>query len=381
MRLIPTSITHKTVDPSDPTGGATLDALMLRQKQLQQQKPEVPAQIASPWQGAALMANTFVNGLQQNAAEDQEKAGRNLFAQTIAGINPETGATPDQTAQLMKLDPDTGMKYIADAMATRRANAEYARTRADQIADMNTKHDWETAKVGDYKTSDISSLRQDVISDPSYKNMAQATPIWTSIQDASTRDTPQSDLNIVIGMAKLFDPTSVVRQSETGAVELTGDLPSSLMAQWKYLSAQPGSRLAPEVRAGLLREGQSRMAGYSDAYKQKADFYRQVAIRHGVDPLDVVPDFAMPPPKQEDPNKPPAPTVTPAPNEPPVPGGPTTPPGPQAGPPMPVPDDDLTQLKAGQTYIDKTGNVATYKGGDPKIGQSWTIVSTAPGGG
>jgi hypothetical protein len=124
MRLIPTSITQKTVDPNDPTGGMTLDALMLRQKQLMQSRPEVPNQIASPLQGAALMANTLVNSLGQVRAQRQEAAGRDLMAQTIAGIDPVKGATPEQQATMMRLDPDTSMKYIADAMQARRAQIQ-----------------------------------------------------------------------------------------------------------------------------------------------------------------------------------------------------------------------------------------------------------------
>jgi hypothetical protein len=136
MRLIPTSITRKTVDPNDPTGGMTLDALMLRQKQLQQQRPEIPAQIASPWQGAALMANSFVNSMQQRQAQEQEAAGRQKLAETIGGINYDTGATPEQTALLMRLDPDTGMKFISEAIAARRAAAQQAHD------DMMTRAGW-----------------------------------------------------------------------------------------------------------------------------------------------------------------------------------------------------------------------------------------------
>lgn len=312
-RLVSTSITQK---PVDPTGGLTLAALMERRKALQRDAPQVPAQIPSPWQGASLMVNSLANNLQQTATARQEAAGRQTLAQTMAGIDPLNGPTPEQEMTMMSLDPDLAVKMKEHVISLRQQQAETAAANAEWDRRNSIENTQKRQQAGDYKTPDVSGLRQDVISDPSYKNMAQAMPIWSSIQDAAGRDTAQSDLNIVIGMAKLFDPTSVVRSSETGAVELTGDLPSSLKSQFMYLSAQPGSRLSPEVKKGLLREGQSRMAGYNSAYNNVATFYKNLATRKGIDPLDVVPDFGYSPPEEkppeETPQTPPDPTQKPS---------------------------------------------------------------------
>ena len=194
------------------------------------------------------------------------------------------------------------------------------------------------------KLSDIASIRQDYIGDKSYQHWQDAAPIWSSLVDASTRNTPQSDLNIIIGMAKLFDPGSVVRSQEGEAVQQTAGLPTEIFSAWKYLSGQPGSRLdayQPGMREALLTEGYSRMKGYQAALKAHTNWITSIATRHGVDPRDVVdvdPALDDWPPKKPtpDPNQPPTtppdPLVTPPqPND-------TTPPKPQPQPEADLPD-------------------------------------------
>lgn len=126
MRLIPTSLTQRTVDPNDPTGGMTIDALRARQLALQDATPRAPAQIASPWQGLAFMADRLVNNVQQKQAAAEEAAGRQKLAQIMGGINYDTGATPQQIAALETLDPDLGTRMVADAIRARRELAQQA---------------------------------------------------------------------------------------------------------------------------------------------------------------------------------------------------------------------------------------------------------------
>lgn len=123
-RLISTSLTHRAVDPNNPTEGMTIDALMARQRQLQQQRPEAPAQIASPWQGVSLMANTFANQVQQNRIDDQEKAGRASLAAAMARQNPMTGELPsDAMATVATLDPERAYEMSKSLVDYRREQA------------------------------------------------------------------------------------------------------------------------------------------------------------------------------------------------------------------------------------------------------------------
>ena len=359
MRLIPTFGSNKKVDPNNPTNGMTLDALMAKQKSLLQAAPEAPQKIASPWQGASLLANTFVNSLQQKQAADQESAGRDLLSKAMMNRDPATGElTPEAQAQIMRLEPELGYKFIADAIASRRELSkpltDTAKLKADLAAGRITQEDYDAAvSGGPAKLSDLNSINNRVTSDPSYKNMAQATPIWDSIKDAATRNDTQAELNMVIGMAKLFDPTSVVRQGETETIANTGNLPASITAAYKFLTAQPGGRLDPAVKAGLLREGASRMSGYYNAYQMTAKQVRDFTIRHGINPDDVVPVFA-------DPNAPAAPPPEPKDVE--VTPQPTTP----------------GAYEVGKVYefTDQQGKTTRgrFKGGDFKNPASWEQI-------
>jgi len=94
--------------PTDPTGGLTLDALMLRQKQLAEQRGQIaaPRVIQSPWQGLAQMAQAFVGARQESSVADQIAAGRDALAKIRAGVNLDTGPTAEQIAQASLYDPD-----------------------------------------------------------------------------------------------------------------------------------------------------------------------------------------------------------------------------------------------------------------------------------
>ena len=54
-------------------------------------------------------------------------------------------------------------------------------------------------------------LRKEFEGLPEVKNYKQAYPAYAAVKDAAGRNTPQSDINLVYGIAKLYDPTSVVR--------------------------------------------------------------------------------------------------------------------------------------------------------------------------
>ena len=99
---------------SSPTGGMTLAALMARQKQL----TDLQASQASgsyPGQGTLTggighMLNMYFTGAAENRAQQQEAAGRQRLAEIMRGINPETGATEQQIADMSLIDPEASQR-------------------------------------------------------------------------------------------------------------------------------------------------------------------------------------------------------------------------------------------------------------------------------
>ena len=141
----------------------------------------------------------------------------------------------------------------------------------------------------DKSFDNVSGLRKEVQSLPSYKNLAQALPIYRSMFETAGRDTKASDLNLVYGLGKIMDPTSVVREGEMVMDSNTSALPD--WVQGANNSVNGGSKLTPETRQALMREAFGRVKGYDQAFNSDAEMYRGIVARNRLNPLDVIPNF------------------------------------------------------------------------------------------
>jgi hypothetical protein len=124
---------------------------------------------------------------------------------------------------------------------------------------------------------------------PSYKNIAQAAPIYKSMVETAGTNSKASDLNLVYGLGKIMDPNSVVREGEMVMVKNTASLPDWLVGAANSLNG--GAALTPETRAAILKEAHNRITSYKTMYDQDATHYRGIATRNRANPQDVVPDF------------------------------------------------------------------------------------------
>lgn len=139
------------------------------------------------------------------------------------------------------------------------------------------------------KSDDVTGIRKEVQSLPSYKNITQAVPIYRAMTEAAGRDSKAADLNLVYGLGKIMDPTSVVREGEMVMVNKTAGLPEWLVGAINGLNG--GARLTPETRKAIMAEAHGRMQSYSESYNQDAQFYRGIVGRQGMKAEDVLPDF------------------------------------------------------------------------------------------
>lgn len=144
------------------------------------------------------------------------------------------------------------------------------------------------AMPADAKVS--TQLRQEVQSLPSYKNLAQAAPVYRSMFDAAGRDNRAADVNLIYGMAKIMDPGSVVRESEMSVAQAIATLPQRLQAEVKSQVEKTG-RLTPELRQDIMQEANSRIRSYQYQFDQDAAMTRGIAERNRIDTRDVIPDF------------------------------------------------------------------------------------------
>jgi spore germination cell wall hydrolase CwlJ-like protein len=142
---------------------------------------------------------------------------------------------------------------------------------------------------------------------PSYKDLASAAPIYKSMTAAAGRNTRASDLNLVYGLGKLFDPGSVVREGEMVMVKNTAGIPDWLAGTINSLNG--GAALTPDTRKAIMAEAHSRIQEYKGRFDLDAEQYRGIATRNRMNVDDVIPGFGDFQPWQ--PPQPPAPPAAP----------------------------------------------------------------------
>lgn len=135
--------------------------------------------------------------------------------------------------------------------------------------------------------SDVTGVRKEVQALPSYKSYAAAIPAYTSMVDAAKRDSKLADLNLVYGLAKIMDPTSVVREGEMIMVNNAQGLSQQVLGL--ITSVNGGARLGKDIRNGILQEATSRMQGFDQSLQSDLGSYRALAKRHGIHEDDIIP--------------------------------------------------------------------------------------------
>lgn len=224
---------------------------------------------------------------QERADREAEAAQRKALAETVVPMMPAN------LQALAQVDPKSALA-IWEQTKPKAADAQsLMNVGGGLIYDPNTAK-WITPPEGvgtepavDF--DDTTGIRKEVQSLPSYKNYTQALPIYRSMAETAGRDTKASDLNLVYGLGKIMDPTSVVREGEMVMVQNTASLPDWLVGAINSLNG--GSGLTPETRAAIMAEAYGRVNGYDQAFQQDAQMYQGIADRYQIDPQDILPDF------------------------------------------------------------------------------------------
>lgn len=138
-------------------------------------------------------------------------------------------------------------------------------------------------------SEEATKLRTEVQGLPSYKNLTQAAPIYKTMLDSAGRNTRASDLNLVYGLGKIFDPGSVVREGEMVMVKNTASVPDWLVGAANSLNG--GAALQPATRDAIMREAFSRIQSYKSVFDQDVSMYRGIADRNKMRQEDVIPNF------------------------------------------------------------------------------------------
>lgn len=143
----------------------------------------------------------------------------------------------------------------------------------------------QTAGTGAMPKSE-TALRSEFEGNALVKNYRETVPVYNSIVDAAKRDNKASDLNIVYGLAKIMDPTSVVREGEFKMAAAAGSPAERMIGLFNEIVG--GGRLTPQQRAQFIDEAKGRVSSYKAAHDQIASQYGGLARQYGVKPENVI---------------------------------------------------------------------------------------------
>jgi hypothetical protein len=133
----------------------------------------------------------------------------------------------------------------------------------------------ETLKVGDDLRKEFNTL-------PEVKNFDTVLSSYRAIEKlANSKSTPISDRGLIFNIMRMFDPTSVVRESEQAMAEYARSMPESVQT-W-FEKWQSGKPLTVKQRRQFVQVAEdmleSKKAGFDD-FKQR---YSSEAEARGVD--------------------------------------------------------------------------------------------------
>ncbi|MFT4266560.1 MAG: hypothetical protein QM586_04950 [Xenophilus sp.] len=240
---------------------------------------------------AATLAYRAAMDRQEQAAKDAAEAQRTGMQQ--AGATQRTGM--EQSGAFNRTALEQQMADLRERAAARQRDAqldiERSRLGIDQErlgVDAYKATQGQAGKAGEVSTA----IRKEFEGLPEVKNYKQALPAYRGIIDAAQRSTPMSDINLVYGIAKLYDPNSVVREGEYATVAKAPGVPERIKGWAQYLAG--GGKLTPEVKQQIVAEANSRMGTFDKEYGSVINRYGDIARRSGADDTLVVPQDYQP---------------------------------------------------------------------------------------
>lgn len=222
-------------------------------------------------------------------AKKEEAQRQDQLNQTVAFLQ-QTAPKYAEAVQAGVLSPGDAYKmYVADSQP-KAGTDPYTLSPGQVRYGPDNKPIAEVPAAPENNFDDVSGLRKEILTLPSYKNLAQAAPIYNAMVETAGRDTRASDLNLVYGLGKIMDPGSVVREGEMFLVQGVNTLPSKVVEGINSLLTGQ-SALSPEARKQILEEAYGRVKGYQDAYGQDSAMYQGITQRNQINPADVIPQF------------------------------------------------------------------------------------------
>jgi hypothetical protein len=130
-----------------------------------------------------------------------------------------------------------------------------------------------------------TDLRKEFADLPEVKRYKNALPAYNAIVSAGSRNNPQADINLVYGVAKLYDPDSVVREGEYGTIANSQAIPEWLKGAAQRLVG--GGRLTAGTKQQIMVEAKNRIDSYAGEHEGAKKVYGDIATKRGANPDNI----------------------------------------------------------------------------------------------
>jgi hypothetical protein len=120
-------------------------------------------------------------------------------------------------------------------------------------------------------------------------SVARSEAYYARVRNNPSARSGQGDIGLVYAVAKLYDPTSVVREGEFNMVNAQGSVIQRMRTLWQRASSAQG--LDDNIRNALMREIRNAYTSARAQRDQLSATYEERARRIGVDPMWVIDDY------------------------------------------------------------------------------------------
>lgn len=214
-------------------------------------------------------------------------------------VNAKPGPADDlrvESARLRALNTEVGDKRAAALDKT--ANEIESRVLQEKGIDEQSRLRQEQINLRQSNQKNQGFTNENKLSDdyraePPVKSYRTVQPVYNSMKEAAGKNTAASDLNLVYGISKIFDPDSVVREGEQVMVVNAGGLPSKVQSWIGMVNG--GQKLSDALRKEIMAEADSRIGSLKQAHDQVSESYRRQAKDYGLNPDNVVRTYDIKP--------------------------------------------------------------------------------------
>lgn len=239
---------------------------------------------ASPQEIAQLADQAFRSTID---AKDQlaRFVTSNTGQQTVTNaIDPVTGQTRMINSMQNTVDPNTvASNQQSNINSQRSTSASMANAAAQrEIAQSNVQ----AARISSDAKSE-TDLRKEFADLPEVKKYKNAIPAYQAVVKAAKTNNPQADINLIYGLAKLYDPDSVVREGEYDTIANSQSIPEWLKGQAQRLAG--GGRLTPATKAQIIEQADIRKNTYESEFDGAQQSYAEIAKRRNMNPENIFP--------------------------------------------------------------------------------------------